>query len=370
MPRLQLITRDRRPAPFRVVSARDVIGLRRETSPRFQFLVPPNWKSSITCNPHAREAEAVVLSWFADLGCTEAELSRARRFDVAGYVGLPFPTLSADMTIFNAKFLSLWLLWDDVQVESSRSRWCIEAEHVLANQRPEGMTRFDEGWWQLFRELATHRGPEWVRKLCEEMSAWLDAAHEESRLRQRYQSQGLLPSFADHLELRNVTIGMYPMMSLLEHFQGVELPLAFHAHPSVRRLKVLASMLVGLGNEILSFGKDYVEEQINLLSTLMHERDLSGEDALACLISMHNEAIAEYDHLASTLGSWSPELDPVIERWLQDVRHASLGFSLWEAQSPRYTAHKLVAGDRCIEPSFHILRPEDTRSLSGGTTAA
>ena len=67
---------------------------------------------------------------------------------------------------------------------------------------------------------------------------------------------------------------------------------------------------------------------------------------------MHNEAVQEYDRLASTLGTWPAEENRWIQRWLQDVRYASIGFSLWEAQAPRYTADKLIVNGRVIEPGF------------------
>jgi hypothetical protein len=129
----------------------------------------------------------------------------------------------------------------------------------------------------------------------------------------------------------------------------------------VRRLKWLANEIVGLGNDILSFGKDYVEDQINLVTTLMSERGLTVDDALEHLVHMHDEALIEYDRLADSLvaepADWPGELTPIIERWLSDVRYASLGFSLWESQAPRYTAYKVVARGRVIEPRFSFFPP-------------
>lgn len=123
----------------------------------------------------------------------------------------------------------------------------------------------------------------------------------------------------------------------------------------MRRLNLLANMLVGLGNDVLSFGKDFAEGQPRLITTLMNESGLRGPDALERLIRMHDRAVEEFDELAASLGSWGAEANALIARWLQDVRQASLGFSLWEARAPRYTAHKLVAGGRVIEPTFRFV---------------
>jgi hypothetical protein len=201
------------------------------------------------------------------------------------------------------------------------------------------------------------------------MVAWNAAAVEEASLMAAHRERGVLPRFDDQLEMRVATIGMYATVYLLEDVYDVELPRAFHAHPTVRRLEWLANEIVGLGNDILSFGKDYVEDQINLITTLMAERGISVDDALEHLVHMHDEALIEYDRLADSLcdgsapAAWPGELAPIIERWLSDVRYASLGFSLWESQAPRYTAYKVVADGRVIEPHFSFFPP---RRSAGG----
>jgi hypothetical protein len=311
-------------------------------------------------NPFAAEAERRVIEWFEQLGCTRAEVERAGKFDAAGYVGIPFPSLSAEKTVRIAKYLSLWLLWDDVEVETLDNRWRIDAAHVLTGRRPEGMTRFDEGWWQLLRELCASRSPRWIDDLCQAMQAWNAAAVDEAVAMQAHRDRGIVPRFEDQLALRIATIGMYATVYLLEDAYDFELPRAFHADPTVVRLKVLANEIVGLGNDILSFGKDYTEDQINLTTTLMHERGLSVDEALEHLVRMHDGALEEYDRLADSLAPWPEDVAPHIARWIEDVRYASLGFSLWESQAPRYTAYKVVARGQVIEPRFSFFPPRRT----------
>lgn len=338
------------------VSEAQAAGLTRDRSPRFQFQVPAIWRSDIACNPHAAAVAPRILEWFRSLGCSEAEVQRASRFDAAGYVGIPFPRLSAEKTWAVGKYLSLWLLWDDVHVERLENRWKIRGEHVLSGRRPKGMTRFDEGWWHLLRGFVRARSPGWIHDVCESMFVWNEAAVQEAVAMQRFRGRGVRPGFAWQLDMRIATIGMYATVHLLEDFYGQELPRQFHADPAVRRMKLLANKIVGVGNDILSCGKDLVEGQINLVTTLMTEEGLSGPDAVERLIRVHDEALREYDELAADLEGRGVAVDELSARWVQDVRHASLGFSLWEAQAPRYTAFKLVAGGRVIEPGFTYVR--------------
>jgi hypothetical protein len=335
-----------------VARAADVASLPRDGSDRFQFRVPAHWRSPVFQSPHAPAAQEEVLSWFASLGCSGAEVERVGKFDVAGYVGIPFPALTREKTILIGKYLSMWLLWDDVEVESLQDRWRIGAEHVRTGERPPGLNRFDEGWWQLLRDFASRRSEAWIADLCAAMQTWDAAAQEEAVAFDEYRRRRLPPSFDRQMELRIATIGMYATLYLLEDAYEEELPRAFHASPVVLRIKRLANQIVGLGNDILSFGKDWFEGKFNLVSTVMRERDLPVDEALCAVIRVHDASLLEYDQLAASLLSEPWGTDPLVARWLQDVRYASLGFSLWEARAPRYTAFKVVAGGRVIEPRF------------------
>lgn len=337
---------------FVVLPEREAHRLERDGSPRFRLRAPAHWRSPIAVNPYAREAESVVLGWLEQLGCTSAEIGRARQFDVAGYVGIPFPSISRETTIRIAKHLTLWLLWDDVHVESLEHGWRIEPTHVLEGRRPARLTRFDEGWWQLFSALAARRSARWLRDLCDAMITWSDAARAEAIAIDDWSRTGARPTFEAQLATRIVTIGMYPTFHLLEDALDHELPRALHDDPVLAQLKKTSGEIVGLGNDIFSFGKDLALGRLNLVSTLQHEADLSGADALERIVRMHDRALETFDRLAASVGSWSADEDPWVARWLEDVRYASLGFGLWEARAPRYAAHKLVVDGRVVEPSF------------------
>lgn len=352
-----------------VLPAREAVSLPRDRSQRFRFQVPEHWRPR-SVNPHAAEAAREVLDWFAGLGCTLPELARARKFDVAGYVGIPFPNLSQERTVLTAKYLSLWLLWDDVRVERLSGVWRVDAESLFSGRAPADMTRFDLGWWQIFRELAESRSPAWMESLCAAMATWGDAAAREASWMRRYRDHGMSPDLETQMEMRIATIGMYATVYLLEDGYGFELPRAFHEDPTARRLKWLSSQIVGIGNDVFSFGKDAAEDQPNLVTTLMREAGVGADEALERLIAAHDGALHEFDRLASSLPSWGPAVDAVIDRWLADVRYASLGFTLWESQAPRYTAHKVVVDGRVVEPGICFVPRSPVREVGPSSRGA
>jgi len=330
---------------------------------RFRFRVPAHWRSPIGINPYAAQAQQQIIAWFEKLGCSAQEVARARRFDLAGYVGVPFPNLSPELTVRTGKYLSMWLLWDDVHIESLENRWKIDAERVVAKEPPADMSRFDLGWWELYLEFGARRSPRWLQDACRAMARWNRWAEREAQTMKAVQAGDQPPRFDVQLEMRIETIGMYPTAYLLEDVYDFELPRAFHADPITRRLKKLSNKIVGLGNDILSFGKDLAENQINLISTYMIETHSSGDAALTHVMAMHDAAVAEYDALAAQVGSWGAAAAPHIARWIQDIRYASLGFSLWEAQAPRYRAFRIAIEGQIVEPEFEFFE-------RGGFTAA
>jgi hypothetical protein len=340
---------------FYVVNDAETVDLARDGSSRFRFQVPLYWKSPVSLNPHAKKAEQEVIAWFSSLGCNDKEIKRIEKFDVAGYVGIPFPNISREITVRIGKFLSMWLLWDDVQIECLQNGWRIDADHVLKNRLPQGATRFDRGWWQLFQEFAARRSSRWIEDLCRGMTAWTDAAIQEARIIQQQRAGSHVPHFATQLQMRMATIGMRTTVDLFEDAYDFELPRELHAQANILELKKLSDKIVGLGNDIFSLGKDIAEQKINLVSTLMQEECLSLESALERLIRMHDLALKEYDVLSCEVGNWGQEAGLVVERWLQDIRYASLGFTLWEAQAPRYTSHRVVVNGKVIEPQFDFV---------------
>jgi hypothetical protein len=333
-------------------------GLQRDSTTRFHFKVPPRWRSPALENPFAAEAERRIIQWFESLGCSRTEVERAQKFDATGYVGIPFPTLTRQKTLRMARYLSLWLLWDDVHVETLEGRWKIDADHILSDVRPARMTRFDEGWWQLLGELAVERSPAWIDRLCQAMAAWNAAAIEEATVSRARREHGHQLSFDRRLELRIATTGMAATVYLLEDAHDFERSAAFDANPTVRRIERLVSQIVGLGNDLLGLGKDGAEDRCNLVTTLMRQDGVSIDTAIERLVRMHDESLEELDRLADSLLAGPSGTSPYLARWLQDLRYAALGFSLWGSQAPSGAAHEVVVAGQVIEPGFSFLPPE------------
>lgn len=323
-----------------------------ELAPKqFKLLVPRHWKPEVAVNKNAKRIEEATLAWFGELGCTERQIAKVRKFQPSLYMGMSFPLAGEEEALLISKYLSLWLLWDDVAIENQQNAWKISAHHVLSGELPASATIFDIGWWTLLRQLATTMSPAWIERLCQSMATWSDAALHEARLSQQWNA-GARVTLAEALQSRIDTIGMYATAYLVEYAIGFELPKSFHDHPTVKRIKTLSNKIVGLGNEIFSFAKDYAQDYINVISALRKERSVSMAVALRRIVDMHNDTLIEFDFLASSLPSFGPACDAQVATWLQWLRYCCVGFSVWESVAPRYSEFKLVVNGRRLETTF------------------
>jgi hypothetical protein len=355
-----------------ICPAEAVASVERLDSEHLKLLVPAHWRPERALNEHAARVQEETLKWFYEMGFKEEQLVKVRTFQPSHYVGVPFPMAGPKETLLISRYLSLWLLWDDIDVESGEHGWKIDVSHVLSGRAPAGATRFDLAWLALLQELARTMSPSWLDALCKAMVTWSDAALVETRISRQWMAGDASVSFAESLKSRIDTIGMYATAYLIEYAHGFELPLSFHEHWIVRAMKTLSNKIVGLGNDIFSAGKDYASGYINVFFTLMNELSIPMTEACVRVVKMHNDAMVEYDALASSLPSFGPRWDPLIAQWVQSLRYCSLGFSLWESGAPRYAKYKLVVNGKVFEPTFAYYNatrgpevPPPSRPLAG-----
>ncbi|HRI70900.1 MAG TPA: terpene synthase family protein [Polyangium sp.] len=314
--------------------------------------IPAHWRPEPLVNVHAVDIEAPLLAWFCEMGFGARHLEMLRTFAPGQYAGAPFPHATRRELLCIAKYLSLWLLWDDEDVESNGRGFNLRPYQIFHASAKPPTNIFDKAWWNLFCELAQVHSRNWIEMLVEAMHMWSVAALAEARQVQSWNSEQRHVRFSDAMQSRIATIGMYATAHLLEHARHIELPRIIHQHPTVRRIKMLANKIVGLGNDLLSLGKDLARDYVNVIVVLADEYALSLQEAIRRSTRMHDDALLEFDRLAASLPSFGPEHDGAIAVWLDDLRYSCLGFVMWEARAPRYAAFKVLVDGAVLEPRF------------------
>lgn len=319
--------------------------------------IPHHWKPEPAVNVHAADIEATLLDWFRAFGFDERAIETLRTFAPGHYAGVPFPKAGWDELFLIARYLSLWLLWDDEDVETQGRGFRLQASQVLEPHANAPTNLFDRAWWSLFRELAETRTPEWIEMLLETMHVWSTAALQEARISKARREGHVRVTFAAAMQSRIATIGMYASAYLTEYAQHVELPKEFHDHATVHQIKMLAGKIVGLGNDLSSLGKDMASNYVNVILVLKDELVISLREAVRVVVHLHEEALLEFDRLAASLPSFGHRVDAAIQVWLGDLRQNCVGFTMWEARAPRYAAFKVFVDGAVVEPHIVLQAP-------------
>ncbi len=329
------------------------------TAIELDFRYPTAWLAPYLQNQFAGPIEAATFEWFERLGLTPTpELrARVRAMNVAGYAGCSLPMARYEDLYYYSRFITLWLLWDD-QVVEKRTDGAVD-EHLrqvlaaLAGQLlPEDCEdRYVRAWAELGQTLLhAGRSRHFIERVAASFHSWIEASLSEASLAHAVHRdpQALIARgrWAQVLETRVVTIGMFPTAQLLEHVGGFELPDEVLADPGVVRLTQLGSLLVALGNEVASAAKDLEGGWLNLVPAHMalHGGDL--RTAYTALVDMHREAIAEFDAIAASLPCWGPRVDSCVQAWASLLRYCASGFARWHFSTPRYVGRTVVDAGR------------------------
>jgi hypothetical protein len=173
----------------------------------------------------------------------------------------------------------------------------------------------------------------------------------------RYEAGEALPPFETMLDIRTVSIGMYPTFHLIEMAEGLELPEDFNEEPHIVELKRLASRLVGYGNDLGGFAKDVHGHWPNLVNALKAQTASTTPQAFRAVVDMHNAEVEAFDDVAADVPRWGRQVDVQVDGWVQAVRYSVAGFTLWESMAERYQQYKAVLDGRVLAAPLTFYRP-------------
>jgi hypothetical protein len=336
------------PDELRIMPAAELKALGLEPPAHYRLRFPERWRATPAQNPYAAALERRTLGWLREygMGVEPDEAERLRRFDVGRYGGCSLPRAGFEAALLVTQYISLWLFWDDLQVEDELE-W--NESHVVQALRgewkpPKSQSRYLAAWADLGARLRGTRSTAWLGRLTSSMLQWLENAKRETEWARAFRERRFCPDIDELFACRTISIGMYPTFYLIELCEGVELDGEFHGHAEIRELKRLASRLVGMGNDLGGVAKDLKDRWLNLVPVTAERRQVSLTAAFEAVIDVHNADVLAFDRLAARLPSFGPDTDPFVPGWVQAVRHNVYGFALWESLAERYQATKAVVG--------------------------
>lgn len=134
-----------------------------------------------------------------------------------------------------------------------------------------------------------------------------------------------------HMELRTLTIGVYPAITLCEYAGGVKLPEHVFQHPSLQECMHISSELVSFVNDVVSFKKDQAlgMADFNIVSLIKAQGTLTTQDAMDVVGEMVRECNRRWYRALAELPVYGAEIDREVLRFVDVCRDVALGNLHW-----------------------------------------
>lgn len=306
---------------------------------------PLHWRTEI--HPDAETAEAdtrAFLRRFGLLGTRNAEAKFAA-IEPARHAGWPIYYATSPALTTVMRFLTLWLFYDD-GIEGLGESAAARAVAAVRGDPDLDLTNAHpclRAWWVNARRYRA-MGPEFCAELGRRFRDWLDGVQEEAGQIQRLRAAGEHPDVDTYLAQRRRSIGVSPVLCLLEYTCGRRLAEEVHAHPAFALVEQQATAVVILQNDLVSAAKETREGQVNLVCSIRQARRCGLARAWAEIEARHDVAVAGLCRAEATLRAAFPD-DMAVRRWLRAVETMCHGFARWHASARRYAAH---GGPRCV----------------------
>lgn len=287
--------------------------------------------SHVKLSPYAYEVERATLAWMDESGLLPDEhyLESVRSMAVWGYAGFSHPFGSIEELTLYSKYITLWLLWDDVVVEKATDLGVILHGIAQAFRWDDGPHIEGDPYLRAWKSIVDGYkrlgvSSDYLQRLNRKMGVWVKTVARENV--SIHASIGVSPW--PHLRRRMVTIGVIPTAQLLDLYIG-----DVDRLPMARRVVMTASAIVAIVNELVSVERD--AERVNLVVLVQNHYQCDFESAYLRVIDMYRASLAK---LSSLIDALPPEL----QKWGARIRYMAEGFSYWHFVCPRYDRERII----------------------------
>lgn len=320
---------------------------------------PASWFAPV--NPHAPAVSARLADWFRELGVVadDATAAKLRRMDVGGYGGHPFPRADRDVLETVTAMLALWIFHDDTIEGHGDDDGGRLLEALAGAPAVRGHdTPVVRGYRELGGRLLARMSPAWRQRHLADFAGWLLSVDDEADLARRFRAGARL-TVEEHLEVREINVGMLPVIDWIEYDLGRELPMELHDDPRMTVVIRGACRAVAFVNELYGYSKDHDERWINAVACAERELAAGPVAAFAHVAALHDRAVA--DVIAAGAALVADAADRTLAAaWLARLHQIIGGFARWHAGAPRYRADHVTDGGFVrlrLGPSAHRRAP-------------
>ncbi len=318
-------------------------------------------------SPDVDRAAAQQLRWPRYYGLLPDEASEQRHLQsrYAELAGRFYPTASGDELDLGVDQMSWFFIFDDQfdgvwgQSASWAKRLTSAVNQALQAPADLGLTHplpLVRAFADLWIRSCDGMSADWRIRATANWRAYLDGHVTEAI----YRSRAFDPSQAEHLVVRSHTAGAQPILDLAERLGYYEAPARLHDSAMMTTMRLIASEIVVLDNDIVSVEKEEAVGDDNLVLHIEREMGCTRDGAIDVICGMIRERAERFLDLEERLpwlGSYlalNPAERHALERFRTDALHTVMrGAHDWQQRSHRYASPHRVAAPRRRTASPH-----------------
>lgn len=316
--------------------------------------------------------EAVDLEtsdWLAAAGVIDERsrkwLSRIQPAKLAAYA---FPYAPLERLRLCSDLIAWLFLFDDAYADGTLAEnpFQLRSQHARYDPLLSGALEsapnnpFGKSLADMFRRFHGLAPASWVKRLGASIRLYLDGCELETSFRWKHTS----PTLEAYLWYRDRSIGVYPMLDLVEFGANAYLSSAEAIDPFVLALRRAANLTMALTNDLHSSPKEAEEaESFNAVLVTQRQQQLSFEAAKKSVEDLRARFEHETNHYVAVVQEMA---SPGLKALIDGIPLWEAGNRRWSSECPRYNELEALVSGFLPPPSAPRLgRPLEPRRPSG-----
>lgn len=258
-------------------------------------------------SPYANQLEEQVTQWLNNfVTLSPALYEKLKRSAIGHSIARYHPTATFEQLLPLSRFMLWAFIFDDLYKDASAEKLQQVQEQTIYVLKGGNPPAGDEILYHLsiVHETFLASLPQyWLHHFYESVKYFIDGLIMESA----YKHTGQPISQEQYWPMRIMSAGMVQFTDLTEIATGNILSLSLYYHPSLHQLRMMASILVTLHNDYVSYDREKKEKDtVNIIHIYEHENGCSREEALAYCLGLHQQYITSFLQLSASLPDFGP----------------------------------------------------------------
>jgi len=176
-------------------------------------------------------------------------------------------------------------------------------------------------------------GPGVQARFKESLELFFEAVNVQARAR----DNDIVPDLESYIDVRRDTSGCKPVFDLIEYALDIDLPECVVTDPVIKALNQGTNDLVTWSNDIFSYNVEQSRgDTHNMIVILMRYHGHTLQSAVDFVGELCRQTIDNFIENRKIIPSWGPEIDKMVEGYVQGLQDWITGSLHWSFMTERY----------------------------------